>query len=87
MIKHIQFTPLCIGMIIGVIAIMFVKPEKTVVYKYPNPEVSQKIIYKDKNGVCYAYAPKKVFHFYTSYASDDLTLVTLGQCHALNTNT
>jgi len=60
MIKHIQFTPLCIGMIIGVIAIMFVKPEKTVVYKYPNPEVSQKIIYKDKNGVCYAYAPKKV---------------------------
>ena len=60
MIKHIQLIPLCIGMIIGIIAIMFVRPEKTVVYKYPNPENSQKIIYKDKNGVCYAYASKKV---------------------------
>jgi hypothetical protein len=31
-----------------------------VVYKYPNPESSDKIIYKDKNGICYAYSPTKV---------------------------
>ena len=60
MFRRIQFMPLLIGIIIGVIALIFVKPEKNVVYKYPNPEQSEKIIYKDKNNVCYAYAPKKV---------------------------
>jgi len=60
MFRHIQFVPLVIGIIIGVIALIYVKPEKNVVYKYPNPESSEKIIYKDKNGICYAYSPKKV---------------------------
>ena len=60
MFRHIQFVPLAIGLAIGVIALIFVNPEKNVVYKYPNPESSDKIIYKDKNGICYAYSSKKV---------------------------
>ena len=60
MFRRIQFIPLVIGITIGVIALIFVKPEKNVVHKYPNPESSDKIIYKDKNGICYAYSPKKV---------------------------
>jgi len=60
MFRHIQFVPLLIGIVIGVVALIYVKPEKNVVYKYPNPESSEKIIYKDKNGICYAYSPKKV---------------------------
>lgn len=60
MFRRIQFVPLVIGITIGVIALIFVKPEKNVVYKYPNPESSDKIIYKDKNGICYAYSPNKV---------------------------
>ena len=60
MFRHIQFVPLVIGIVIGVVALIYVKPEKNVVYKYPNPESSEKIIYKDKNGICYAYSPKKV---------------------------
>jgi hypothetical protein len=60
MFRHIQFVPLIFGIAIGVIALIFVKPEKNVVYKYPNPESSDKIIYKDKNGICYAYSSKKV---------------------------
>ena len=60
MFSRIQFMPLVIGIIIGVIALIFVKPEMNVVHKYPNPESSDKIIYKDKNGICYAYSPKKV---------------------------
>ena len=60
MFRHIQFVPLIIGIVIGVIALIYVKPEKNVVYKYPNPESSEKIIYKDKNGICYAYSPTKV---------------------------
>jgi hypothetical protein len=60
MFSHIQILPLVFGIVIGVIALIFVKPEKNVIYKYPNPESSDKIIYKDKNGICYAYSPKKV---------------------------
>jgi hypothetical protein len=37
-----------------------IKPEKDVVYKYPNPGDKEKLIYKDKNGVCYQYVAKKV---------------------------
>ena len=60
MFRHIQFVPLVIGIVIGVIALIFVNPEKNVVYKYPNPESSDKIIYKDKNGICYTYSSKRV---------------------------
>jgi hypothetical protein len=37
-----------------------IKPEKEVVYKYPNPGNDEKNTYKDKNGVCYQYVAKKV---------------------------
>ena len=60
MFRRFQLIPFLIGIIIGVIAIFCIKPEKTVVHKYPNPETSEKIIYKDKNGICYGYAPTKV---------------------------
>ena len=60
MIKHFRLLPFIIGIVVGIIAIMFVKPERTVVYKYPNPEGSEKIVYKDKNGVCYRYKANKV---------------------------
>ena len=60
MIKHFRLLPFLIGIVVGVIAIMFVKPEKTVVYKYPNPEGGEKIVYKDKNGICYRYKATKV---------------------------
>ena len=60
MFSRIRIVPLIIGITIGVVAILYIKPEKTVVYKYPNPESTDKIIYKDKNGICYAYSPKKV---------------------------
>lgn len=60
MFRRIQLKPLIIGIVIGIIAILYIKPEKNVIYKYPNPESSEKIIYKDKNDVCYAYTSKKV---------------------------
>jgi hypothetical protein len=60
MIKHIKLVPLVIGLAIGVIAIMFIKPEQSVVLKYPTPENSGKIVYKDKNGVCYKYTSTEV---------------------------
>jgi hypothetical protein len=55
MFNHIRWTPLLIGLVVGVIAIIFVKPEKSIIYKYPNPELKEPTVYKDKNGVCYRY--------------------------------
>lgn len=60
MIKHIKLIPLIIGFVIGFIAIMAIKPEMSVTFKYPTPENSGKIVYKDKNGICYKYSSKLV---------------------------
>lgn len=55
MLNHIKIVPLILGIVIGIIAILFVKPIQQVVYKYPTPENAGKIVYKDNNGVCYQY--------------------------------
>lgn len=60
MLKHIKLFPLLIGIAIGIIGIYFVKPAKNVVYKYPTPDNSKNVVYKDKNGVCYKYNAKEV---------------------------
>jgi hypothetical protein len=60
MIKHIRLIPLIIGIIVGIIGIYFVKPEQSIIYKYPTPENAGKLIYKDKNGLCYKYTSKEV---------------------------
>lgn len=59
MLKHIQIIPLLIGIVVGIIGIVFIKPEMKVIYKYPNPMNADKMIYKDKNGVCYKYSVKE----------------------------
>ena len=55
MLNHIRIVPLLAGMVIGIIAFLFVKPQQNVVYKYPTPDNAGKTVYKDKNGVCYQY--------------------------------
>jgi hypothetical protein len=60
MLKHIKVIPFLAGLVIGIIAIMFINPEKTIVFKYPTPENCGKVTYKDKNGVCYKYSSKEV---------------------------
>ena len=60
MFSHIQLSYLALGIVIGVIGLLFLKPEKTVVYKYPNPSTCGKTTYKDRNGVCYHYTCEKV---------------------------
>lgn len=60
MLKHIRIIPLVIGIVIGIIGILFIKPSKNVIHKYPTPETAGKLVYKDKNGVCYKYNAKQV---------------------------
>ena len=60
MLKHIRILPFIAGLVFGVIAIMFTKPEQTITFKYPTPDNCGKVTYKDKNGVCYKYSSKQV---------------------------
>lgn len=60
MIKHIRLIPLFLGLVVGVIAILYIKPEQAVVYKYPTPENCKDLIFKDKNSMCYKYSTKEV---------------------------
>ena len=60
MLKHIQIIPLIIGLLVGVVTVVMIKPQQNIVYKYPIPDTADKIIYKDKNGVCYKYKATKV---------------------------
>ncbi len=60
MLKHIQLIPFIIGIVIGIIGFLFMKPDQNVTYKYPTPQDNGKTIYKDKNGVCYRYQVKEV---------------------------
>ena len=59
MLQHIRILPFIIGIVLGGIAMFFVKPQQNVTYKYPTPETSGKVVYKDKNGVCYKYSAKQ----------------------------
>jgi hypothetical protein len=60
MLKHIRPVYLLVGIVVGAIAILFINPEKTIVFKYPTPDNAGKVVYKDKNGVCYKYSAKAV---------------------------
>ena len=60
MLKHIRLMPFVIGVIVGIIGILVIKPEKSIVLKYPTPENAEKVLYKDKNGICYRYKATKV---------------------------
>jgi len=60
MFKHFMIMPFVIGVVLGVAGIYFLKPEATIVYKYPTPDNVGKLSYKDKNGVCYQYSGKEV---------------------------
>jgi hypothetical protein len=60
MLQHLRLLPFLLGLVIGIIAILCIKPEQAVVRKYPNPSNAGKLIYKDRNGMCYKYTSKEV---------------------------
>lgn len=60
MLKHFSILPFICGVALGIVGIYFMKPQETIIYKYPTPENVGKLTYKDKNGVCYKYSGKEV---------------------------
>jgi hypothetical protein len=48
------------GIVIGIVGLLFWKQKPTVVQKYPHPTNVEKNVYKDPNGVCYKYKSSEV---------------------------
>jgi len=56
MLKHFKFIPFISGIIIGAIIFFGFKPDtKDRVVKWPNPENAGKVVYRDRNGLCYKF--------------------------------
>ncbi len=60
MLHHIRIYPFLLGLLMGIVGILFIKPEQVIQYKYPIPEQAKEIVYKDRNGLCYQYLPQEV---------------------------
>ncbi len=60
MFHHIRLLPFIFGIVLGIVGILFAKPAQNIIYKYPTPDSAGKIVYKDKNGVCYTYQSTQV---------------------------
>lgn len=60
MLHHLRLIPFVLGVVMGVIGILFVNPEQVLSYKYPVPEQAKEIVYKDRNGICYQYLSSEV---------------------------
>ncbi len=56
----LRLLPFFIGIFTGIFFIYVLKPTATVIYKYPNIENAGKIVYQDRNGVCFKYHSDKV---------------------------
>ena len=53
--NHLQLTPFLVGLCFGMFFVYVLKPSPVVIYKYPTVDNAGKIIYKDRNGVCFKY--------------------------------
>ncbi len=60
MIQHFVWWSFLLGLIVGIFGIYYAAPTMAVVMKYPAPDMVDKLIYKDKNGMCYKYGVKDV---------------------------
>jgi len=56
MLKHFRVIPFVSGLVIGAIIFFGFKPDtKDRVVKWPNPENAGKVVYRDRNGLCYKF--------------------------------
>jgi hypothetical protein len=58
--KQFKLIPFLAGIVAGFAALHFVKRDKVVVHDYPHPDNVKQRVYRDKNGVCYAYTSIEV---------------------------
>ena len=53
--KYIKAEYFIISFAIGILYVYLVQPKKEVVYRFPNPNNLDKLVYTDKNDNCYKY--------------------------------
>ena len=53
--EKLQLLPLLLGLFIGMFFVYILKPTASVIYKYPTMDNAGKIVYQDRNGVCFKY--------------------------------
>lgn len=60
--KHMKLMPFLAGLAVGAVIFFGFKPDanKERVVKWPNPENSGKVVYRDRNGLCYKFESQLV---------------------------
>jgi hypothetical protein len=54
--NHFELLPFVIGIVFGSIVFFWIKPEaQEKVIKWPHPSNAGKIVYRDRNGLCYGF--------------------------------
>lgn len=53
--QYIKLEYFIISFAIGILYVYLVQPKKEIVYRFPNPNNINKLIYTDKNETCYKY--------------------------------
>ncbi len=60
MFSYFEWKPFFVGLLIGLLLLMFFKPAKEVIYKYPHPKTIAQLVYRDHNNACYSYSVNEV---------------------------
>jgi hypothetical protein len=59
-LSYFEWKPFFLGLAVGGLLIIFFKPQKDTIYKYPHPKTVEQLVYRDHNGSCYKYTIKEV---------------------------
>lgn len=60
MFAYFEFKPFLIGLAFGVLLLLFFRPPKETIYKYPHPKTVEQLVYRDNNNACYKYKVSEV---------------------------
>ena len=60
MIQHFVWWAFLLGIVAGIVGIYYVRPSMSSILRYPVPQDIDKLVYKDKSGLCYKYSAKEV---------------------------
>ena len=60
MFSYFEWKPFFVGLFIGILLLIFFKPTKETLYKYPHPKTIAQLVYRDQNSACYSYSVAEV---------------------------
>jgi hypothetical protein len=60
MFDYFEWKPFLLGIAAGGLLLIFFKPAKDIIYKYPHPKTIDQLVYRDMSGSCYKYSTEEV---------------------------